>query len=77
MRKTIRLNANLYVVMKIYNKRELQKIPSNHSTDIDFKDFMKLYKEYTKEPFSFSVNDTTLPSDSLLRYRKNYYKIEY
>ena len=77
MRKTIRLNANLYVVMKIYNKRELQKIPSNHSTDIDFKDFMKLYKEYTKEPFSFLVNDTTLPSDSLLRYRKNYYKIEY
>ena len=70
MRKTIRLNANLYVVMKIYNKRELQKIPSNHSTDIDFKDFMKLYKEYTKEPFSFLVNDTTLPSDSLLRYRK-------
>ena len=77
MRKTVRLNANLYVVMKIYNKRELQKIPSNHSTDIDFKDFMKLYKEYTKEPFSFLVNDTTLPSDSLLRYRKNYYKIEY
>ena len=77
MPKTIRLNANLYVVMKIYNKRELQKIPSNHSTDIDFKDFMKLYKEYTKEPFSFLVNDTTLPSDSLLRYRKNYYKIEY
>ena len=77
MRKTIRLNANLYVVMKIYNKRELQKIPSNHSTDIDFKDFMKRYKEYTKEPFSFLVNDTTLPSDSLLRYRKNYYKIEY
>ena len=77
MRKTIRLNANLYVVMKIYKKRELQKIPSNHSTDIDFKDFMKLYKEYTKEPFSFLVNDTTLPSDSLLRYRKNYYKIEY
>ena len=76
MRKTIRLNANLYVVMKIYNKRELQKIPSNHSTDIDFKDFMKLYKEYTKEPFSFLVNDTTLPSDSLLRYGKNYYKIE-
>ena len=38
MPKTIRLNANLYVVMKIYNKRELQKIPSNHSTDIDFKD---------------------------------------
>ena len=77
MPETIRLNATQYVIMKIYNKRELQKIPSNYSTDIAFKDFMKLYKEYTKEPFSFLVNVTTLPSDNLLRYRKNYYKNEY
>ena len=37
--------------MKISNKRELQQMESNHSSDIDFKDFMKLYKEYTKEPY--------------------------
>ena len=30
--------------MKIPNKRELEQIASNHSSDIDFKDFMKLYK---------------------------------
>ena len=49
--------------MKIPNKRELQQIESNHSSDtIDFKDFRKLYKDYTKEPYSFSVNDTTLSS---------------
>ena len=33
---------------------------SNHLSGTDFKDFMKLYKEYTKEPYSFLVNDTTL-----------------
>ena len=46
--------------MKITNKRELQQIDSNHLSDIDFKDFMKLYKDYTKETYSFLVNDTTL-----------------
>ena len=66
MSKVIRLNATHYFIMKIPNKRELQQIESNHSYDIDFKHFMKLYKEYTKEPYSFSVNDTTLSSDNPL-----------
>ena len=44
---------------------------SNHSSRIDFKDFMKLYKEYTKKPFSFLVNNMTLSSDNPLRFRKN------
>ena len=57
--------------MKTPNKRELQQIISNHSSDIDFKDFMKRYKDYTKEPFSFSINGTTLSSDSPLKFRKN------
>ena len=69
--KTIRLNATHYFIMKIPNERELQQIGSNHSSDIECKDFMKLYKDYTKEPFSFLVNDTTLPSDYPLRFRKN------
>ena len=69
--KTIRLNATHYFVMKISNKRELQQIVSNHLSDIDFKDFMKLYKHYTKELYSFLVNDTTLLSDNSLRFRKN------
>ena len=57
--------------MKISNKRELQHIALNHSSDIDFKDFMKNFKKYTAEPYSFLVNDTTLPSDDPLRFRKN------
>ena len=40
--KTIRLNATHYFIMKRPNKRELQQIPSNHSSDINFKYFMKL-----------------------------------
>ena len=57
--KTIRLNAT-HLIMKILNKRELQQITSNDLSDIDFKNFMKLFKDYTKEPYSFSVNDTTM-----------------
>ena len=41
--------------MKIPNKKELQQVPSNHSSDIGFKDFMKLYKDYAKKPCSFLV----------------------
>ena len=47
--------------MKIPNKRELQQIALNHSSDIGFKDFIKIYKSCTAEPYSFLVNDTTLP----------------
>ena len=75
--KTIRLNATNYFIMKTPNKRELQQIASNHSSDTDFKDFMKLYKDYTKEPYSFLVNDATLPSNNPLRFKENYYKNKY
>ena len=69
--KTIRLNVTHYFIMKIPNKRELQQIASNHSSDIDFKDFIKLYKDYTKEHYSFLVNGTTLSSDNPSRLWKN------
>ena len=51
--------------MKIPNKRELPQIALNHSSDIDFKGFIKIYKKCTAVPYSFLVNDTTLPSDDL------------
>ena len=69
--KDVRLNSTHFFIMKIPNKKELQQIALNHSSDIDLKDFMKIYKKYTKEPYSFSNNDTTLPSDDPLRFRKN------
>ena len=63
--KDVRLNSTHFFIMKIPNKGELQQIALNHSSDIDFKDFMNIYKKYTKEPYSFLVNVTTLPSDNL------------
>ena len=71
MPKDVRLNSTHFFIMKISNKRERQQIALNHSSDIDFKDFIKIYKRYTKEPDSFLGNDTTLPSDDPLRFRKN------
>ena len=74
--KTTRLNATYYFIMKIRNQRELQQIASNDSYDIEFKDFMKLYKDCTKKLFSLLVNDATLLSIiNPLRYRKRYQKI--
>ena len=69
--KDVRLNSTHFCIMKIPNKREIQQTALNHSSDTDFKDFMSIYKKYTKEPYSFLVNDTTLPSDDSLRFRKN------
>ena len=60
----VRLNSTHCFIMKIPNKRELYQIALNHSLDIDFKDFMKIFKKYTTEPYSLLVNDTTLPSDN-------------
>ena len=69
--KDVKLNPTHFFIMKIPNKGELQQIALNHSSDIDFKDFIKIYKKCTAEPYSFLVNDTTLPSDDPLRFRKN------
>ena len=51
--KNFRLNSTHYFIMKIPKKRELQQIAFNHSSDIDFKDFMNLYTKYTAKPNSF------------------------
>ena len=63
VRKEARLNSAHYLTMKIYNKRELQKIAINHSADIDYKNFMKIYRKCTSEPYSFLTIDTTLPAN--------------
>ena len=72
--KDVRLNTTHFFIMKIPNKRELQQIALNHSSDIGFKDFIKIYKKFTAESYSFLVNDTTLPSDNPLRFRKTLLK---
>ena len=69
--KEVILTTTHFFIIKSPNKKELQVIWLNHSSDVGFKDFMKIYKKYTAEPYSFLVNDTNLPSDNPLRFRKN------
>ena len=57
--------------MKINNQRELQNIVINDSADIDYKDFLKIYRKYKKDSYSFLTIDTTLPATNPLRFRKN------
>ena len=72
--KDVRLNSTHCLVMKINNKRELQNIAINHSADIDYQDFIKIYRECTKEPYNFLTIDTTLPASDPLRFRKNLFE---
>ena len=69
--KDVRLNTTHFFIAKIPNKRELQQIAINHSSDINTKDFANIYRKCTAEPYSFLVNDTTLASNNPLRFRKN------
>ena len=66
-----RQNSTLYFIREIPSKQELLQIAFNHSSDIDFKDVMNLYKRCTAKPYSFLVIDTILASDNPSRFRKN------
>ena len=52
--KDARLNSTHFFIMKVPNKKELQEIALNHPSDIDFKDFIKIYKNCTAESYFFS-----------------------
>ena len=73
--KDVRLNTSHFLIAKIRNKTELQQIAINHSSDINTKDFANIYRKCTAEPYSFLVNDTTLPLNNPLRLRKSLFNI--
>ena len=70
--KEVRLNSTHYLIMKVYSRKELQNAAINHSSDIDCRDFLRIYRNCTNEPYSFLTIDTTLPADNLMRFRKNF-----
>ena len=72
--KDVILNTTHFLIAKISNKRELQQIGINQSSDISTKYFTNMYRKCTAEPYSFLVNDTTLASDNPLRFRKLFFK---
>ena len=73
--KDVRLNSTHFFIMKILNKRELQQIGRNYTSDINSKNFINIHKKCTAEPYSFLVNDATLASDNPLRFRKNLFNM--
>ena len=68
--KDLRLNCTYYIIFKLNSKRELQNIAINHSADIDYKDFVKIYRDCTREPYTFLTIDTTQPVDK--RFKSNF-----
>ena len=69
--KDVRLFSTNYLIMKIHNRKELKQISINNLADTDYKDFLKIYRNCTNEPYSFLTIDTTLPADDPMRFRKN------
>ena len=72
VQKDVRLNSPNHLIMKIHSRKKLQNIVFDHSADIDYKDFVKIYKKCTNEPYSFFTIDTTLPAGNPMRFRKNF-----
>ena len=70
--KDARLKSTHYVIMKIQSRKELENIAQENSGDIDFKDFLKIYKDYTSKPYSCMIIDTTVPSGNPMRFRNNF-----
>ena len=68
--KNVRLSCSHYVIFKLNNKREVQNVAVNHSADIDYTDFINIYRNCTKEPYNFLTIDTTQPLDK--RFSKNF-----
>ena len=68
--KDARLNSTHYAIMKIQSKKELQNIEQENSGDINFKDFLKTYKDYTSEPYSCMIIDTAVPCKNPMRFKK-------
>ena len=68
--KDARLNTTHYFIMKINNRIVLKNIVTDHSVDIDYQDFKKIYRECTKETQNILTIDTALPASHPLRFRK-------
>ena len=69
--KNIRLNTTHYSLPK---KRELQQIVINHSSNINTKDFINIYRQCTAKPYCFLVDNTTVASHDSLKFRKILFK---
>ena len=69
--KDVKLNSTHYLIKRINNRKKLQNIVINHSVDIDYNDFLRIYRECTRETYSFLTMDTSLSAGDPLRFRIN------
>ena len=60
--KNVKLNSTHYFIMKIKKRKEIQNIAISNSADVDYKNFMKIYRECIKEPYSFFGNRYNITS---------------
>ena len=70
--KEVRLNSAHYLILKIHDRKELQQIAFAHPAGIDYKDFLKICRNYTNELYSFFTVHTTLPAGNPMRLKKNF-----
>ena len=56
--KDARLNSTHYILMKIGNKKELKSIAEENSGHLDFKEFLKIYNDCTRDPYLFMTINT-------------------
>ena len=71
--KDVRLNTGHFFIAKNPNKKKLQQIAINHSSEINTKDFANIYRKYTDGPYSFLVIDTMLASNNPFKvYKKSF-----
>ena len=72
--KNVILSSAHNLLIKIHNNIEFPNFKLNHSPDIDYQDFVKIYRNSTAKQYLFLVINTALPSDNLLIFRCNLLK---
>ena len=70
--KDVRLSATHYLIMKISNRKKLQIVANNYSAYIDYNNFVRIYWEYTRKPYSFLTIDTMLTSKWSSKIQKKF-----
>ena len=68
--KDARLNNTHYILMRIGNKKELKSIAEEKSGHLDYKDFLKMFNYYTREPYLFMTIDAR--PTATIPFKKNF-----
>lgn len=64
----LKKQCNYIILLNVGSKRELIELAKTYATDIDFDEFVKLYKDCTAEAFSFMTIDLKTPY-KCMKYR--------